>query len=164
MEMAGRCREGCVGDMYVIEMVTEGSRLRRIHVHNHGDQGSQRAVEIRSVVVSKPLHSFSASFLRGGGGEMHFKWNVWFGNSCFEGTTHWCLAELFFLGGRRGTCTPKHFVNLTGKTTNFKMLEFPLNQPQTFYSLCDLCPLAAFIFSDLNHKMEIFLSQNIYLE
>jgi hypothetical protein len=51
-------------------------------------------------------------------------------------------------------------VNLTGKTKNFKMLEFPLNQPQTYYRyLCDLCPLAAFIFSDLNYKMVIFLSQ-----
>jgi hypothetical protein len=40
------------------------------------------------------------------------------------------------------------------------MLEFPLNQPQTYYRyLCDLCPLAAFIFSDLNYKMVIFLSQ-----
>jgi hypothetical protein len=51
-------------------------------------------------------------------------------------------------------------VNLTGKSKNFKMLEFLLNQPQTFYRyLCDLCPLAAFIFSDLNYKMVIFLSQ-----
>jgi hypothetical protein len=28
----------------------------------------------------------------------------------------------FFLGGRRGTRTPKHFVNLTGESNNFKML------------------------------------------
>jgi hypothetical protein len=56
--------------------------------------------------------------------------------------------------------TPKHFVNLTGKTKSFKMLEFPLNQPQMYYRyLCDLCPLAAFIFYDLNYKMVIFLSQ-----
>jgi hypothetical protein len=40
------------------------------------------------------------------------------------------------------------------------MLEFPLNQLQTYYGyLCDLCPLTAFIFSDLNYKMAIFLSQ-----
>jgi hypothetical protein len=64
----------------------------------------------------------------------------------------------FFLGGRRGTV--KHFVNLTGESKNFKILEFPLNQLQTYYGyLCDLCPLTAFIFSDLNHKYVIFLSQ-----
>jgi hypothetical protein len=63
----------------------------------------------------------------------------------------------YFLGGCRGTYTPKHFVNLTEESKNFKMLEFPLNQLQTFYGrLCDLCPLTAFIFSDLNY---IFLSQ-----
>jgi hypothetical protein len=68
--------------------------------------------------------------------------------------------QSFFSGGRRGTRTPKHFVNLTGKTKNFKILEFPLNKPQTYYRyLCDLCPLAAFIFSDLNYKMVIFLSK-----
>jgi hypothetical protein len=56
--------------------------------------------------------------------------------------------------------TPKNFVNLTGESKNFKMLEFPLNHLQTYYGyLCDLCPLTAFIFSDLNYKMVIFLSQ-----
>jgi hypothetical protein len=35
-------------------------------------------------------------------------------------------TSAFFLGGRRGTCTPKHFVNLTGQSKNVKMLEFPL--------------------------------------
>jgi hypothetical protein len=45
----------------------------------------------------------------------------------------------FFLGGRRDTRTPKHFVNLTGESENFKILEFPLNQRQTYYGyLCDL--------------------------
>jgi hypothetical protein len=40
------------------------------------------------------------------------------------------------------------------------MLEFPLNQLQTYYEyLRDLCPLTAFIFSDLNYKTVIFLSQ-----
>jgi hypothetical protein len=40
------------------------------------------------------------------------------------------------------------------------MLEFPLNQLQTYYGyLCDLCPLTAFIFSDLNYTMPISLSQ-----
>jgi hypothetical protein len=64
------------------------------------------------------------------------------------------------MGGRRGTRTPKLFVNLTGESKNFKMLEFPLNQLQTYYGyLCDLCPLTEFIFSDLNYKMVIFLSQ-----
>jgi hypothetical protein len=42
-------------------------------------------------------------------------------------------AVLFFLGGRRGTHTPKHFVNLTGGNKNFKMLEFPLKELQTYY-------------------------------
>jgi hypothetical protein len=37
-------------------------------------------------------------------------------------------TRAFFLGGRRGMRTPKHFVNLTGESKNFKMLEFPLNQ------------------------------------
>jgi hypothetical protein len=31
-------------------------------------------------------------------------------------------VSAFFLGGRRGTRTPKQFVNLTGKSKNFKML------------------------------------------
>jgi hypothetical protein len=49
------------------------------------------------------------------------------------------LLSVFFLGGRRGTRTPKHFVNLTGERKNFKMMEFPLNHPQTYYGyLCDL--------------------------
>jgi hypothetical protein len=43
------------------------------------------------------------------------------------------------MGGRRGTRTPKHFVILTGESKNFKMLEFPLNQLETYYGyLCDL--------------------------
>jgi hypothetical protein len=45
----------------------------------------------------------------------------------------------FFLGGRRGTRTPKYFVNLAGESKNFKMLAFPLNHLQTYYGyLCDL--------------------------
>jgi hypothetical protein len=69
------------------------------------------------------------------------------------------FPSAFFLGGRRGTRTPKHFVNLTGESKNFKMLEFPLNQLQTYYGyLCDLCPLTAYIVSDLNYKMVFFLS------
>jgi hypothetical protein len=48
-------------------------------------------------------------------------------------------SSAFFLGGRRGTHTPKHFVNLTGGSKNFKMLEFPLNQLQMYYGyLSDL--------------------------
>jgi hypothetical protein len=40
------------------------------------------------------------------------------------------------------------------------MLEFPLNQVQTYYGyLCDLCPLAAFILSYLYYTMVISLSQ-----
>jgi hypothetical protein len=67
---------------------------------------------------------------------------------------------LFFLRGRRGTRTPKHFVNLTGESKTFKMLEFPRNQLQTYYGyLCDLFPLTAFIFSDLNYTVVISLSQ-----
>jgi hypothetical protein len=50
-----------------------------------------------------------------------------------------CRTSAFFLGGRRGTRTPKQFVNITGESKNFKMLEFPLNQLQTYYGyLCDL--------------------------
>jgi hypothetical protein len=46
---------------------------------------------------------------------------------------------LFFLGGRRGTRTPKHSVNLKGERKIFKMLEFLLSQLQTYYGyLCDL--------------------------
>jgi hypothetical protein len=39
------------------------------------------------------------------------------------------LTVFFFLGGCRGTLAPKHFVNLTGESKNFKMLELrvPLN-------------------------------------
>jgi hypothetical protein len=33
------------------------------------------------------------------------------------------VNSAFFLGGRRGTHTPKHFVNLMGESKNFKMLE-----------------------------------------
>jgi hypothetical protein len=40
------------------------------------------------------------------------------------------LLRAFFLEGRSGTRTPKHFVNLTGESNNFKMLEFPLNKLQ----------------------------------
>jgi hypothetical protein len=42
-------------------------------------------------------------------------------------------SAFFFLGGRRGTRTPKHFVNLTGGSKHFKMLEFPLNQHEMYY-------------------------------
>jgi hypothetical protein len=70
------------------------------------------------------------------------------------------IYSAFFLGGRRGTRTPKHFVNLTGESKTFEMLEFPLNQLQTYYGyLCDSCPLTAFIFFDLNYTMVISLSQ-----
>jgi hypothetical protein len=49
------------------------------------------------------------------------------------------ITSAFLLGGCRGTRTPKHFVNLTEESKNFKMLEFPLNQLQTYYGyLCDL--------------------------
>jgi hypothetical protein len=48
-------------------------------------------------------------------------------------------TSAFFLGGRRGTRTSKHFVNLMGESKNFKMLEFPLKQLPTYYGyLCDL--------------------------
>jgi hypothetical protein len=51
-------------------------------------------------------------------------------------------------------------VNLTGETKKFKILESPLNQLQTYYGyLCHLCPLTAFIVSDLSYKMVFFLSQ-----
>jgi hypothetical protein len=51
-------------------------------------------------------------------------------------------------------------VNVTGESKNFKMLAFLLNQLQTYYGyLSDLCPLTAFIFSDLNYKMVILWSQ-----
>jgi hypothetical protein len=58
----------------------------------------------------------------------------------------------FFSGGRRGTRAPKHFVNLTGESKKFKMLDFPLNKLQ-------ILSLTAFIFSDLNYKIVIFFSQ-----
>jgi hypothetical protein len=49
------------------------------------------------------------------------------------------LSSAFFSEGRRGTRTPKNFVNLTEESKKFKMLEFPLNQLQTYYGyLCDL--------------------------
>jgi hypothetical protein len=50
------------------------------------------------------------------------------------------LNGAFFSGGGcRGTHTPKHFVNLMEESKNFKMLEFLLNQLQTYYGyLCDL--------------------------
>jgi hypothetical protein len=74
-------------------------------------------------------------------------------------------TSAFFSGGMQGM----HFVNLTGESKNFKT-EFPLNHLHTYYGyLCDLCPLAAFIFSDLNYKIMIFLVKlrvplNILLE
>jgi PBP1b-binding outer membrane lipoprotein LpoB len=43
------------------------------------------------------------------------------------------IISAFFLEGCRGKRTPKHFVNLTGESKNFKMLEFPLNQLQTYF-------------------------------
>jgi hypothetical protein len=50
-------------------------------------------------------------------------------------------GSAFFLGGRRGTRTPKHFVNLAGESKNFKMLGFPLNHLQTYcgYLCGSLC-------------------------
>jgi hypothetical protein len=69
---------------------------------------------------------------------------------------------LIFWGGRRGTRTPKHFVNLMGKSKNFRMLEFPLNQLQTYYGyLCDLCPLSAFIFFRFELQNGDFLESNL---
>jgi hypothetical protein len=80
------------------------------------------------------------------------------GKTVMNGFNQW-----FFSGGRRGTRTPKHFVNVTGESKNFKMLEFPLNQLQTYYGyLCDLLSfmyIDCIYFSDLNYKMVIFLSQ-----
>jgi hypothetical protein len=61
------------------------------------------------------------------------------------------LNSAFFLGGRRGTHTSKHFVNLTEESKNFKMLEFPLNQLQTYYGY--LCDLLNFMWSMLATKM-----------
>jgi hypothetical protein len=58
----------------------------------------------------------------------------------------WRDSVLFFLGGRRGTHTPKLFVNLTGESKNLKMLEFPLNQLQTYYVY--LCDLLSFMSTD----------------
>jgi hypothetical protein len=47
--------------------------------------------------------------------------------------------SVFILGKLRGTRAPKHFVNVTEGSKNFKMLEFPLNQLQTYYGyLSDL--------------------------
>jgi hypothetical protein len=58
---------------------------------------------------------------------------------CREHVLGLVFGSAFFLGGRRDTRTPKHFMNLTGESKNFKMLEFPLNQLQTYYGyLCDL--------------------------
>jgi hypothetical protein len=72
---------------------------------------------------------------------------------------NYIMSSAFFSGGTR---TPKHFVNLTEESKNFKMLEFPLNQLETYNAcLCDLCSLTAFsifFFSDLNYKVVIFLS------
>jgi hypothetical protein len=47
-----------------------------------------------------------------------------------------CYNQAFFLGGRRGTHTPKHFVNLTGESKNFKMLGFPLKKLKMFSIDC----------------------------
>jgi hypothetical protein len=48
-------------------------------------------------------------------------------------------------------------VNLTEESKNFKMLEFPLNQLQTYYGY--LCGLLSFIKRMLATKVLIFLSQ-----
>jgi hypothetical protein len=53
------------------------------------------------------------------------------------------ITSNFRLGGRRGTRSPKHFVNLTGESKNVKMLEFPLNQLQTYCGY--LCGLLSFM-------------------
>jgi hypothetical protein len=68
--------------------------------------------------------------------------------------------QCFFSGGTQGYVYPYTFVNLTGESKYFKMLEFPLNQRQTYYGyLCYLCPLTTFIFPDFHYKMVIFLCQ-----
>jgi hypothetical protein len=74
-------------------------------------------------------------------------------------TANTLLQRFIFWGDAGVRVTLNFFVNLTGESKNFKMLEFQL---QTFYGyLCDWCPLTAFIyfFSDLNYKIVIFLSQ-----
>jgi hypothetical protein len=64
-----------------------------------------------------------------------------------EGCSYVHKTSAFLLRARRGARIPKHFVNLMGESTNFKMLEFPLNQLQMYYGyLCDLCSLTALIF------------------
>jgi hypothetical protein len=55
---------------------------------------------------------------------------------------HYLLPVLFFWGDA-GVRVPKHFVNLTGESKNFKMLEFPLNQLQTYYGY--LCKFLSFM-------------------
>jgi hypothetical protein len=72
---------------------------------------------------------------------------------CKEGMVH--IYRAFFLGGRRGTRTTKHFVNLTGESKNFKMLEFPLNKFQILSIDCFY-----FFRYELRYKIVIFLSQN----
>jgi hypothetical protein len=58
--------------------------------------------------------------------------------------------------------TPKHFVNLTGEITNFKMLEFLQNQLETYYGyLRDLCPLTAFIFFRFELYNDDFLESKL---
>jgi hypothetical protein len=66
-------------------------------------------------------------------------------------------VSAFSLGARRGTRTPKNFVDLTGESKNFKMLEFPLNQLQTHYGyLCSTCWQQRCL---VILKLAIFLSQ-----
>jgi hypothetical protein len=82
-----------------------------------------------------------------------------YGNTlCYK---QWVNISAFFLGRCRGPRTPKHFVNLTGESKTFKMLEFPLNQLQTYYGyLCDLFPLTAFIFFWFELQNGDFLESN----
>jgi hypothetical protein len=73
----------------------------------------------------------------------HRKYAIFMPNNKGMNTHTHIYTVFFFLGGRRGTRTPKHFVNLTGEIKNFKMLEFPLKQLQTYYGY--LCELLSFM-------------------
>jgi hypothetical protein len=64
------------------------------------------------------------------------------------------------MGGRRGTRTPKHFVNLTGESKNFKTGIPAKPTPNVLWIFKWFMSIdCIYFFSDLNYKMVIFLSQ-----
>jgi hypothetical protein len=101
------------------------------------------------------LHAFASIFFMCSAC-CQISWPVLGHTSC----SMWCNTRAFFLGGRRGTRTPKHFVNLTGESKTLKCLNSRQTNSKCIMDVYVICVhwLHLFFF-DLNYTMVISLSQ-----